>query len=69
MNGKKTLNKELSRMNRRAVKSKSASSSIGVEPLSENGVDVGDWRITQDEDGALIIYNFITGSKILLARP
>lgn len=69
MHGKKTLNKELSRMNRRAVKGKTVAASNEVEPLSEHGVDVGDWRITQDDDGALIIYNFVSGSKIILARP
>lgn len=69
MHGKKTLNKELSKISRRAVKNKSAIPPNVVEPLSANGVDVGDWRITQDDDGALIIYNFVSGSKIILARP
>lgn len=70
MHGKRTLNKELSKINRKASKRPSSTSSNVANPLgiTENGVDIGDWRLTQDEDGSLIIYNFVSGSKIILAR-
>lgn len=40
-------------------------------PAPVNGamVDIGDWALTQDEDGSLVIYNTISGSKVILARP
>lgn len=62
MNGKRnSLSNQLKKLNRRTAKR------VVTPPDIHSKLDVGDWRITQDSDGSLILYNFETGAKVQLA--
>lgn len=69
MHGRNTFSKKINGINRKA--SRRPKPQIVVAPVSEipSSADIGDWRITQDEDGSLILYNFETGNRIVLATP
>lgn len=69
MHGKNSFNKRLNRVNRRSVKKATITPGESTSIPSNTATDVGNWRITEDSDGSLILYNFETGNKIILARP
>lgn len=69
MNGKKTFTKKLNKIQRTSAR-KTNKTVVDSSPAEvSNSTDIGDWRITQDEDGSLILYNFATGNKVVIARP
>lgn len=59
MNGKNTFRKSFKRVQRSSNK-KSVAAATNATFIN---IDLGDWRITQDEDGSLILYNLVTGTK------
>lgn len=71
MHGKNSFPKKIGRLERRTAKKSKPLLSDGSKPVVKqtDSVDVGNWRITEDEDGSLILYQFETGSKVIIARP
>ena len=67
MQGKITFGKKINRLQRRA--NKASTPTIPMELPIPQGIDIGNWRIAQHEDGSLIIYNFETGSSVTIAQP
>lgn len=61
MNTRKTFAKKINRIRKQAAKRPIPTETAGA-------MDIGSWRITEDDSGSLIIYNFETGSKIVLAQ-
>lgn len=59
MNGRNTFRKNFRKVQRSGNK-KSVASATNASFIN---LDIGDWRITQDVDGSLILYNVATGVK------
>lgn len=59
MNGRNSFRKNFRKVQRSGNR-KSIAAASNAEFVN---VDIGDWRITQDVDGSLILYNVMTGVK------